>query len=301
MADEPTNARPGARSRFRFGAWQTLTGRGIAAFAHSGSGRLLGFQSIAAAGVAVVFVLALRLTLFPAVEASLRSLPGNAVVRNGRMQWPGTNAVRLGENAWVDFVVTPGTSDPLGQTADFQFDLRPAFVRVQGALGHVDLPWHRDLQLDLGRIPAAATWGAWRGVGQALLACGVFVWMFVVWWILSAVYAIPGWLLSTVLGRSIPIAGLWRMAGAALVTGAIVASVGFLGYATRRWQLTGLIVIQTVHFVLSPVWLGWGIVSTPRGGTAPEEESEMEAVTAGKGATPRKKRKPKKAKNPFKD
>jgi hypothetical protein len=290
----PTNDN-GTQASVRFGAWQPLTGRGIASFARSGFARVLGFQCVMALCVAAIVILALRITLFPAVDAALARLPTKAGIRNGRLDWPGTESVRLAENAWFDFVVTPAGTEPLGQTADLQFDLRPDRIRFDGALGHLDLPWPREVEFDLGRIPATASWGAWRGAGQALVAGGTFLWLMAVWWVLAALLAVPGALASLVLGRSISLGGLWRMAGAALVTGAAVAAVGIAGYATRRWQLSGLIAVQAIHFVVSPVWFAWGILATPRGGG--KRATEPDAPKPKRAPSGKKRR----GRNPFSD
>jgi len=292
VADDSPTARTDARPRFRFGAWQPLTGGGIAAFAHSGFARLLAFQLGGAALAAFVVVVALRATLFPVVDAAVQRLPEQATIRNGRLDWPESAAVRLAENAWFDVVVTPAGTEPLGQTADLQLDLRPDRARLEGALGHLDLPWPRGLELDLGRIPATASWGAWRGAGQAIVAGSLFVALIAAWWILATLLLLPGWLGSLLLGRSIGIGGLWRMAGASLLVGSAVAILGLAGYATRRWQLTGLIASQAIHVVVGWLWFAWGIVATPRGGG-----SSPFAPAADRPGQPAGKRK--KGRNPF--
>lgn len=289
MADDTPSddsAKPPGR---RLGAWQTLTGRGVAAFGGGGNVRLLVVQCLAAVAAALVVVFAVRATLVPAVDLALRQLPDTGSIRRGRLEWAGTNAVRLGENAWFDFVVTPAGTEPLGQVADVQFDLRPDRLRVEGVFGHLDLPWSPGLEFDLGRIPATASFGAWRVPGQALLAAGATLALLASWWVLAAVMTVPGWLAARLLGRPIPVAGVWRIASAALVTGAVVASAGLAGYATRQWQVTGLIVSQAAHLVVGWAWFAWGIVATPKGAAA------AAGAAASKPAGPGRRR----GRNPF--
>ncbi len=268
MADLPPSTgpdRPLARWQRFIGAWQPFTGRGVAAFAAASTSRLLTLQILSAAALACLVVASLRQTLFPTLEHGLAQLPDQASLNRGHLDWPGTTAVRLAENPWFDWVVTPESADPLGQTADFQFELRPDKCRINGAFGHLDIPWVPGWELDLGRIPATSTWGAWRLPVQAIVGATVFGGLIASWWILATLWVLPAWVGCRSAGRKLRLGSVWKMAGAALLAGAAVAGLGLAGYTTGRWHLAGLLVSQGLHLMVGWLWLAWGIVATPRG------------------------------------
>jgi hypothetical protein len=294
VADTSHSDAPSRWNRFKesVGAWQPLTGAGVAAFARSSLGRVMLFQLLVALASAGAILVSLRLTLFPVVEASLRSLPESVILRQGTLSWTETHPQRLGENPWFDFVLTPIGATPPGQTADLQWEFRSGGLRCNGVFGHVDLPWPQSWVGDFGRVPASAAWGAWRAPGQALLGFLVVVGLCLAWWVMATGMTLPAWLAALALGRSPGWGGIWRMASAALLTGAGVALLGLAGYITGYWRLPGLLVSQVVHLLVGWIWLGWGVSALPQGsGNTPAQPFRSSSPPRAKGAKSRK--------NPF--
>ncbi len=264
---KPDSPGPGLVERLRrfVGAWQPFTGPGLAAFGETSIARLLTFQFIAAVGIAVLVVGALRWTWVPVIERSLPNLPESVPLQAGRLVWPGIEPRRLGENAWLSIVVRPSTNstpDDPGQTADLQVELHPGTYRIEGVFGHIDRPYPRSLTADLGRIPATAAWNAWRRPAAFLLALGFTLFLLVSWWGLATAYAPFAWAFAHLCRRPLSLAAAWKISAAALFVGAAVGAAGFAGYATGAIRLPGVLVTQAIHIPIAWVWLIWGLLST---------------------------------------
>lgn len=269
---KPDSPEPGLVERLRrfVGAWQPFTGAGLAAFGDTSLSRLITFQLIAAVGIAVLVVGALRWTWVPVIERALPNLPESAPLQACRLLWPDTEARRLAENAWLAVVVRPSTNsapDDPGQTADLQLELQPSGFRIEGIFGHVDRPYPRTLNADLGRIPATAAWNAWRRPAAAMLGLGFTLFLMVSWWGLATAYAPFAWAFARVCRRPLSLAAAWKISAAALFVGAAVGAAGFAGYATGAIRLPGVLVTQALHVPIGWIWLIWGLLSstsTPR-------------------------------------
>lgn len=253
------------RVRSFVGAWQPLTGAGLAAFGQASLGRLVAFQLAAATGIALLLVVSLRLCWFPVIDQGLTQLPESAPLAAGRLQWPGTNSVRLAENPWLGLVVMPAAplpEDAPGQTADLQLELLPRGLRLDGVFGHLERPYPPIWNLDLGRIPATATWNAWRRPLSIIVGTGTALFLLVSWWSLATAYLIPAWIFARISGRALGAGAVWKMAGAALLVGAAVGAGGLAAYACGMIRVPGILISQLLHIPVGWIWLTWGILAS---------------------------------------
>jgi len=78
-------------------AWQPLTMRGVAAFAGASMGRLLLVQFIVALLAAGSVVWCLHRAWFPTIGEAIRQLPPQGELRSGRLDWQGRTPSRLAE------------------------------------------------------------------------------------------------------------------------------------------------------------------------------------------------------------
>lgn len=263
----PDQAKPSIIERVRsfVGAWQPLTGAGLAAFGRASLGRLFAFQLAAATSIALLLVVSLQLCWFPVIDQGLTQLPESAPLAAGRLAWPGTNSVRLAENPWLGLIVMPVAplpEDAPGQTADLQLEILPRGLRLDGVFGHLEQPYPPVWKLDLGRIPATATWNAWKRPISIILGTGTALFLLVSWWSLATAYLIPAWIFARVAGRSLSAAAVWKLAGAALLVGAAVGAGGLAAYACGVIRLPGILVSQVLHIPVGWIWLGWGILAS---------------------------------------
>ncbi len=263
----PEKAKPSIIERVRsfVGAWQPLTGAGLAAFGQASLARLAAFQLASATGIALLLVVSLRLCWFPVIDQGLTQLPEAAPLAAGHLQWPGTNSVRLAENPWLGLVVmpvAPSPEDAPGQTADLQLEILPRGLRLDGVFGHLEQAYPPEWKLDLGRIPATATWNAWRRPISIIVGTGTALFLLISWWSLATAYLIPAWIFARIVGRSLSAGSIWKMAGAALLVGAAVGAGGLAAYACGMIRLPGILVSQILHIPVGWIWLAWGILSS---------------------------------------
>ncbi|MFM7102763.1 MAG: hypothetical protein ACKO3N_16520 [Verrucomicrobiota bacterium] len=247
----------------RWGAWQPFTGRGVAAFAAAPVSRLLAWQILVASLAALTVVWCLQQTWVPVLDRAVAVLPEAASLGEGRLHWPDNEPRRLAGNPWLEISVRPDGEADLGQTADLHLQVRAREVRLLGLAGHVALAYPPALRLDLGRIPATAAWGAWRPAGLAGIGLLTAVGLILAWWMLAGAYLTPAWLLGLALGRSPGAAGAGKLAGAALIPGAITALASLLAYAAGMVRLPGFLMVFSLHLPVGWVWLAWGLSRLP--------------------------------------
>lgn len=261
------------------GPWQPLTGSGVAAFRAASLSRILTLQ-VVTAGVSTFILLAVvRRIWFPVLLQGMTQLPDVAGIADGKLHWPNAAPRRLAENIWLDWIVTPGRSTDLGQTADLQVELWSTEARIHGFAGRLTLPYLAELEVPLGRIEATARWGAWSWV--LLLAAGMAAGLFflVSWWSLATIYTLPLVLVGIMLGRRARVTGAWRMSAAALIPGALFADWAMLAYGLGAVRLPGFLVLFTLHLVIGWSWMFWGLLRSPLAGSRePENPFEHEGA-----------------------
>lgn len=291
---------PSWRERLRtaVGAWQPLTGRGIAAFATASAGRLLLFQFLFAALVALAAVWSVRRISFPVVQNALAALPGAAtLIQNRELRWPDSQAVVLASSPHLALIVDPEASGELGQNGDVQVELRTRNYALRGLLGQLILEYPDALELPLDRTAATAAWGAWRIPLSALLGVTSFVGILLLWWFLALLYTLPAWLLGWGMGRQISVSGALQMSSAALWPAAILPTAGMLLYATLWIRIPGLTAFWLAHLPAGWIWLVWGVLSLPprpARDSRPVANPFQPAPTSGTKGKPATKRR-----NPF--
>lgn len=292
----------GWRRIFEWGAWQPLTGGGIAKFSTASVIRTFFLQAVFSGLITLVVVWSLRQAWFPAVRAALPRLPtSGAEIRSGKLVWPDAEAVLLAERPQFSVSVNPTGTGDAGRAGDLRVEFRPSALRLEGLLGHQELPYPPDFALSLDRTGASAAWLAWDWPILALLLLGGFliVWLWV--GLLACVGAPPGLLLGWVLGRQLTLGGAWRMAVASGVTGWGCLCLGSILYATSWVRLPGLAIAILSQPIVAGLAFIWGTVRLPRAATKarataarnPFQAGPADSSNAGGSA------KRPKAKNPF--
>ncbi len=198
---------PFTRLRRRFsdalGAWQPLTGRGLAKFADATTSRVLCFQGFFAVLAATAMAWSLWRMAFPPIQAGLSSLPeAQAGIQDRRLEWPGTDAVLLAQSPQFAVAVDPNASGALGLNGDIQLELGTTTLTLRGLLGQTAVDYPAGLELPLSRTAATAAWGAWRLPLLAIIGLTGFVGTLVSWWLLGFLYTLPVWLLCRLFGRA---------------------------------------------------------------------------------------------------
>lgn len=280
---------------FRLGAWQPLTGSGLAAFARAGSGRVLLFQFAFALLSALTVVWSLQAAWFPVIERAILQLPNSgAEIRGQRLLWPDAEAVLLASSPHLALVVDPTSSSQLGQNGDLQVELRGTDLRFRGLLGQIVARYPTQLLLPLDQTGAKAAWGAWRPPILTLVGLGTGMGLVLSGWILATLYApvllVSGWIIR----RELHWGEAWKLGLACLMPGSLVMNAALVLYAQHWLGLTSLTALFGLHFLVG--WLAalWGLASLPSRAAAQIESNPFENETM-----PVRSLAPTKSRNPF--
>jgi hypothetical protein len=238
-------------------AWQPFTPRGVAAFAESSFDRFQVVRLLVGLISSATVVVFLWIDWWPVVGNVLQLLPESAQIQNGQLT--GLPAPVLAENHFLSVLFNLGDADDKGQAGDVQaafgklaFDL----CALRGVVGEFSLGCssHAYGNGDLSLAPSVMVpwWGAWRGMILAGIGLAVFLLLLLSWVLLGLIYALPVRLVAMVARRRVTWGGSWRLAGAALMPGAVFLSLGILAYGFSLIDLVRLVLIFGLHFVI-----GW--------------------------------------------
>jgi len=188
-------------------------------------------------------------------------MPESARLENGELK--GVNAAVLQEGQIVSLMVDAQDSRLLSPTKDVQINFgRTGFeicilrgVAGPYSFGCVGWPYRREWNLPLGRSVLEPWWGAWHGMIFAAIGLAVFLALVVSWVFLAMLYTFPVRVYAFVMRRKITWAGSWRLAGAALMPGAIFLAMGLWAYAFFLIDLVRFLLIFLLHFVIGWVYL----------------------------------------------
>jgi len=79
--------------------------------------------------------------------------------------------------------------------------------------------------------------------------------LFIAWSVLATLYALPVWLIALFSNRDLRLAESWRLAGAALMPGAVIMAIAIVLYGLGVLDLVALTVVGVGHVVVGWVYL----------------------------------------------
>jgi hypothetical protein len=245
-------------------AWEPLTPQGVAAFALARLRRLLLVQFVVAVIVAVVVVWVLRATWIPTIDQAIQRLPATGEIHSGRLDWRGASPGTLAESRLLSVSVDLDHSGQVRSLAHVQFEFGRTNLLVHSLLGYVEWNYPRGSSLAFNRTELEPRWGAWRPPFLALTAVGVVAALLASWFVLAAVYAGPVWLAGFFANRDLTLRASGRLAGAALLPGALFLAGAVVGYASGLLDLVQLGFAWGGHLVLGWIYLALGLWCVPR-------------------------------------
>ena len=236
-------------------AWQPLTARGVAAFAHATLGRLLTVQFVVALLAAGTFVWFLHTAWFPQISEAIRQLPPQGELQSGRLEWQGASPSRLAEGRFLAVIVDLDHTGEARSPAHVQVEFGRTDCMIFSLFGYVQVAYPRGLAVAFNRTELGPWWGAWAPPILAISAGLVVVGLMVTWACLATVYSLPVWLIGFFANRDLSFRGSWRLGGAALMPGALfMCAVVFL-YGCGGLDLVRLTVAGALHLVMGWVYL----------------------------------------------
>jgi len=245
-------------------AWEPVTPRGVAAFARATFGRLLVVQFIVALLVAASVVWLLYDGFFPTVTAAIQRLPEAGQIRLAKLDWRGEPAQLLAEGRFVAFNVDLDHSGSIRSPAHIQIEFGRDKLLALSLLGYAEYRYPSGWIIAFNRPELMPKWGAWQPAWLAIAAIGVMAWLFCSWIVLATIYAGPIWLTAFFANRDLTLRGSWKLAGAALMPGALALAAASLAYDLAMLDLVQMTFVFGFHFVLGWIYAGISLLFVPR-------------------------------------
>jgi len=254
-------------------AWQPLTFGGVARFARASFGRLLLVQFMVALFVALSATWIALTGWFPVIENALAELPDAGKIRQGQLHWTNASPARLAEGSFLAIRVDLDGDTRISQSADVQIELGRTALRTKFLLGHIDIPYPRGWVISLNRADALPWWGAWRPFLLIGIAGFVVVGLLTGWFLQSLIYSPAIRLIAFYSDRSANGFACVRLAGAAVLPGAVMMSGAMLLYSFHRLTLVGLLFAWLLHLVMGGIYAGVSTLCLTRLSVAPRRRS----------------------------
>ena len=245
-------------------AWQPFSPKGVAAFADATFGRVLLVQLLMALLTAATVLWFLGRDWFPIIRAGISELPDQGEIRGGKLDFHGESPKRLAENRFLAVAVDLDHGGDVRTPAHVEFELGRNDVEIHSLLGFLEMPYPAHRVFPLNRIELVPWWGAWAPPILGIAALMVIASLLITWSVLATVYCWLAWVVGFFANRDLSLAGSWRLAGAALMPGALLMNAGILGYALGLLELPGLALIFAAHFLAQWFYLLVSIFARPR-------------------------------------
>jgi hypothetical protein len=243
---------------------EPLTPRGGATFARATPSRLFLVQFIVALLAAVSVVWFLHDGCFPTVSAAIQNLPAAGEIRSARLDWQGNSPQLLSEGRFIAFDVDLNHSGQIHPLADVQIEFGGETIHVFSLPGYSEWNYPRGYIIPFNRTDLEPQWGAWAM--ELLFMAGVVlvIGFMLGWWLLATIYFIPVWVLGFFTNRDLNLRQSWRLAGAALMPGALLAAASVLLYNSGFLNFVSLGFIFIAHLVLGWIYLFLSLFFVPR-------------------------------------
>jgi hypothetical protein len=245
-------------------AWEPLTPRGVAAFAHAKFSRLLLVQFVAALLAAISVVWFFDDGCFPTIRSAIQNLPDAGKISFGKLDWRSEPSQMLAEGKFLAFDVDLNHSGQINSTADLQIEFGKESVRVFSLLGYAEFFYPPDRFAPFNRTDLDPLWGAWAAEILFIAAAATVIGLLLSWWILAIIYFLPAWILGFFTNRDLNFRASWKLSGAALMPGALLMAAGIFLYGFGALDLVQLGFIFSAHFVLGWIYLSVSLLFLPR-------------------------------------
>ena len=245
-------------------AWEPITPHGVAAFAGARLRRLLLVQFIVALLAAAAVVWFIYKGDFPAVATAIQRLPATGEIRSGRLDWHGRSPELLAEGRFLALDVDLDHSGQIGSTADVQIEFGRKTVRVFSLFGYLDWHYPRDYIFAFNRNELEPRWGAWAAELLLIAGAAAMICLLLSWSLLTTLYFLPVWMLGFLTNRDLSFRQSWRLAGAALMPGALLMAAAVLFYGIGFLNLVSFGFTFVAHFFIGWIYLLLSLLFVPQ-------------------------------------
>jgi hypothetical protein len=263
-------------------AWEPFTPRGVAAFAGAGLGRLLLVQFTIALLAAATVVWFIHKGCFPALGTAIQKLPAAGEIRSGRLDWHGHSPQLLAEGRFLAFDVDVDHSGQIGSSADVQIEFGRKTVRVSSLFGYRDWNYPRDYVIAFNRNELEPLWGAWAAELLMMAGAAAMICLLLSWSLLATLYFLPVWMLGFFTNRDLNCRQSWRLAGAALMPGALLMAAAILFYGIGFLNLVSFGFTFGAHFLIGWIYLFVSLLFVPRASTTASQGNPFRQPRKGR-------------------
>lgn len=235
-------------------AWQPFTPRGVAAFGLATFTRVFLVQGAVVALVCITLVWALRAAWVPVFTEAIQQLPNTGEIRRGELNFTNQPSQRLAENSHLAVVIDLEGTREAGHVADLEVAFEKKRVVLRGPLGAWSREYGSKYQFSFNRPELTPWWDARRWTFLALLAIAMAVALFASWWALALAYLPLVKFIAFFADRAVTWGGAWRVAAAALLTGACLVALGLLLYGSGVIPLFQFGLLYALHIVAGLVF-----------------------------------------------
>jgi hypothetical protein len=238
-------------------AWEPLTPRGVAAFARAPLWRLVAAQLAVALLAAAVTGWFLEEECFPVVRAAIRHMPDEGEIRAQRLDWRGGSPVKLAGNHFLGLGVDLDHSGLLAREAHVQVEFGRGDLQIMVAPlpGRFIFDYPAGWRIAFNGPELDSRWGAWEPELMVGAAAAMVAGLLISWAVLATVYCVPVRLITLYENRDLNWGQSWRLAGAALMPGALFLTFGLLVYCLSSMALVQLGVVWALHLVIGWIYL----------------------------------------------
>jgi hypothetical protein len=245
-------------------AWQPLTAGGVASFARAPLGRLLLVQMIVALVAAGTVVCFLQECWFPTIGEAIRGLPAQGEIRAAFLDWSGPSPARLAEGRFLAIAVDLDHTGEARSPAHIQVEFGRRDFKVYSLLGNLQSAYPHLRRVAFNRTELWPWWGAWVPAILAIVAGLVVGGLMTCWACLATAYCLPAWLIGFFANRDCSLGGSWRLAGAALMPGALLMCVVVVLYGWGVLDIVRLAAVGAMHLLVGWVYLVVSPLRLPR-------------------------------------
>ncbi|MDB6125370.1 MAG: hypothetical protein JWQ71_4363 [Pedosphaera sp.] len=245
-------------------AWEPLTPRGVATFARATLGRLWLVQLLVAilAGASVVWFL--HHAWFPVVREAIQQLPAEGEIRNQQLQSPAGLPMQLAENRFLGIAIDLEHGGQISRESQLQVEFGLEDVRIFGLLGYTAIKYKPGWKVAFNRKDLEPWWGAWEPAILVGAGLATIVGLLVSWTLLATLYFVPVRVVGFFQNRDLKLWQSWKLAGAALMPGALFLTFAIVGYSLSWVDLIRLSVLFGIHFLVGLVYLWISPMFLPR-------------------------------------
>jgi len=249
-------------------AWEPLTPHGVAAFARASFERLFVMQSVFALLASVVVVWFLSSAIFPVMDVAIDELPDSGSLHGGRLDWRDDSPLPLAEGRILAIGVDMDHTAQWRSPAHFQLEFGRDSLVIVSLLGEAEWKYPTGYIVAANRTEAHPAWGAWAPNILGLAAIATFFGLLLLWALLATLYFLPVWLVCFFVNRDLNFRACWRLAGAALMPGALILSLALTCYSLGVFDLVQLSFAFGMHLVIGWIYLFISPMFIPRAGPA---------------------------------